>query len=362
MPLQGIRVLDLSRLLPGPACTWLLAGMGAQVDRVESLRGDPARHLPPFVRGVGAYFASMSRGKRSLALDLRHDDAVGLLHTLLPHYDVLVEGFRPGVLEAMGLDPKHLRKAFPELIVARLSGFGQVGPWSQRVGHDINYAGVASVLAASPGGPPPSPPAVQASDFGGAMLAATQISAALFHRERTGQGSVIDVALADGALAMMAPQVAALTGDQREPGPNGEVLTGALSVYRCYRCSDGKFLTVGPLEPRFQAVLREHVGEDLGAAALERVFATRPRDAWVELLADACVGPALTPTELAGHPHWQARDALTVDGDVTWVRSPTGPGADGPPPDLGEHSTQILAEAGVPHERIDALRATGVIR
>ena len=361
-PLEGVRVLDLSRLLPGPACTWLLSGMGAQVDRVESLTGDPARHLPPFVNGVGAYFSSMGRGKRSLSMDLRHPDARALLLRLVSGYDVLVEGFRPGVLEAMGLGPDVLHEHAPSLVIARLSGFGQTGPWSQRVGHDLNYAGLAGVLAAAPGGPPPAAPPVQASDFAGAYLAATRICAALFHRQRTGEGSVLDIALADGALSLMAPFVTTVTGQDREPHPGGEELTGGLSVYRCYTCSDGRHLTVAPLEPRFQAVLREHVGDDLSASALERVFATRPRDEWVQLLEDACVGPALTPRELAAHPHWEARDALATEEGVTWVHAPSGPAGRTAAPDLGEHTGAILSDADISPSEQRAMADAGLIR
>lgn len=347
-PLRGVKVLDLSRLLPGPACTWLLQGMGASVDRVESAgRGDPARHLPPFVEGVGAYFAALSRGKRSIALDLRSEAGRDTLAQLVPHYDVLVEGFKPGVLEAMGLTRERIEELHPGLIVARLSGFGQHGPLRDQPGHDLNYAGLAGVLGQAPGAAPPAAPPVQTGDLAGAMLAATRICAALFERERTGRGAELDIALADSALAFMAPVVAGLTAEQRDPRPAGETLTGGLSVYDTYRCSDGRYLTVAPLEPPFQRALMREVGQDLSREALTTVFATAPRDVWVERLADACVGPALTPAELHEHPHWKARGVLQRQGHITWVDAPTGEGARGPVPALGEHTEAVLRECGI---------------
>ena len=147
--LEDVSVLDLSRLLPGPYCTWLLRGLGASVDRVEPIKGDPARFVPPKIGDVGSYFASFARGARSMALDFRHPDALALLLDLVQHYDVLVEGFRPGVLEAIGLSPQRLHEQDPELIVARISGYGQQSQWANIPGHDINYTAIAGLLAGS---------------------------------------------------------------------------------------------------------------------------------------------------------------------------------------------------------------------
>jgi crotonobetainyl-CoA:carnitine CoA-transferase CaiB-like acyl-CoA transferase len=168
-PLNGVRILDLSRLLPGPACSWYLAGMGAQVDRIEGPHGDPARHLPPFVDGVGAYFAALNHGKRSIAVNLRHASGIAAILQMVPHYDVVIEGFRPGVLEAMGLGPEVLLAARADLIVARISGFGQTGPWAKRAGHDLNYVGLSGVLARESGTTAAGPPPVQVSDFAGLL-------------------------------------------------------------------------------------------------------------------------------------------------------------------------------------------------
>jgi alpha-methylacyl-CoA racemase len=364
--LDGVRVLDLSRLLPGPACTWYLAGLGAVVDRIEPTRvGDPTRAMPPFVGGVGAFFAALCAGDRSLAADLRHAEAPALLAALLPSYDVLVEGFRPGVLEALGLDAEAIAARFPRLVVARLSGFGQTGPWALRPGHDINYAGLAGVLAGAAPGPdsgPPRPLPVQVADLSGALVAATGISAALYARERTGLGQILDVSLTEAALSLLNPHVATATAGLRDPVGGGEILTGGLPVYGTYRCADGALLTVGALEPKFQSRLRA-LASDLSEPGLAALFATRPRDAWVEALAEACVGPALAPSELHAHPQHAARGAIARAGATSFVRPPLAP-ADwrpGPIPRLGEHTDTICLEAGLTSERVAAWRAAGLL-
>ncbi|MFT4625309.1 MAG: alpha-methylacyl-CoA racemase [Myxococcota bacterium] len=365
-PLDGVKVLDLSRLLPGPACTWMLHGLGASVDRVETPgRGDFARHIPPFVDGVGVYFACVSRGKRSIAIDLRAPGGPDLVRDLVGRYDVLVEGFRPGVMEAMGLDPVLLVEENPGLVVARLSGFGQAGGWQDRVGHDINYVGVAGLLsAAAHDANGPALPPVQVADFGGASVAAMGIAAALFEREREraagrSGGRVLDVSLAEAALVPMAPLVLSCTADGRPPVPGGEVLTGALPIYGCYACADGKWITVGALEPKFQAELVRATG-GLDREHLASVFRTATRDEWVERLSGACVGPVLMPDELAGHSAFAGRGAVERLGSTTWVRAPFATGPAGSLPALGEHTEAVLSEAGLA-DRIAGAREAGVI-
>lgn len=363
--LEGIRILDLSRLLPGPACTWYLAGQGARIDRVEPPRGgDPTRSLPPLQEGIGVFYRALNAGDRSLALDLRSPEAPAVLARLLPHYDVLVDGFRPGVLEKLGLGSERLRTDFPRLVVARLSGFGQDGPWSSRPGHDLNYVGLAGMLGFSTPTPEaPAVPPLQAADLGGALVAAFGVCAALVARASTGRGRVLDVSLTEAALSMMAPHIATLTADGREPRPGGEMLTGALPIYGTYRCADGRMLTVGALEPQFQAALSAQVGP-VDQASLRAAFAARPRDAWVELLAGACVGPVLLPSELADHPHFRARGAVRRLGRTSFVRPPLAPSdwRPGAVARLGEHTDAILDEAGLGAARRADLRERGAIR
>ncbi len=361
--LDGIRVLDLSRLLPGPAATAWLAGQGATVDKVEPPgMGDPARALPPHVDGVGAYFLAVSRGKRSLALDLRHPDAAACLLALVPTYDVLVEGFKPGVMEAMSLGPDVLLAAHPGLIVARISGYGQTGPWAHRPGHDLNYVGLSGSLAGtavtSTG---PAVPANQVADLAGATVAAAGICAALVERARTGRGQVLDIALAEAALWVSAPLVTGSSVPDARFGPGEHPLAGGLPWYGTYRCSDGGYVAVGALESKFQALLFEASGGRMDADGLAAMFATAPRDAWVAQLSEACVSPALGAHEVAEHPHHVARGAVqSVDG-AAYVRPPLGVLPLAPAPQVGEHTDVVLDEAGIDVETHARWLASGVL-
>lgn len=362
--LDGVRVLDLSRLLPGPAATAWLVGQGAQVDRVEAPgAGDFTRHIPPFVGEVGAYYAATGHGKRSLAIDLRKPGAGELIKRILPRYDVLVEGFRPGVMEAMGLGPDTLLAAQPGLVIARLSGFGQTGPLSQRPGHDINYMGLAGALHGATRTETSIPiPTVQVADLGGALVTAAGIAAALFQRERTGKGAVLDVSLAEAALWFFAPVAVGCTADGVDPAPGTLGLAGGLPFYGTYRCADDRWITLGALEGKFQQELWGHTGGDLGQEALTALFASQPRDHWAQVLAEACVGPVLAPSELADHPHWVARGAVERVAGTTYIRPPLGVFPEsGPLPGVGEHTDAVLGDAGLTPGEVDALRAAKVI-
>lgn len=361
-PLDGVRILDLSRLLPGPAATWYLRGMGAIVDRVEDpAKGDFTRHVPPYIDGVAALFGSVNRGKRSLGVHLRHPEGPALVREILGNYDILVEGFKPGVMEQMGLDPAELLKDHPALVVARLSGYGQDGPWAFRPGHDINYIGLAGITAGMGHDERgPVTPVVQIGDMTGAMMAAMGICAALAGAQRSGKGQVLDVALAEGALSLVAPWVPAWTYEGRTPEPGGEMLTGSLSMYRPYRCRDGKWLTVGALEPKFQRTITALI-PDTSHEGMEAGFLTRSRDEWVALLPDGCTAPALEPHELAEHPQWKARGMVKRIGSADWVRPPMSNDHGHDPPTIGEHTDAVLRDAGLDSQRIAGLRVTGVV-
>jgi crotonobetainyl-CoA:carnitine CoA-transferase CaiB-like acyl-CoA transferase len=353
-PLDGMRVLDLSRLLPGPACTWYLQGLGADVIKVEDPEvGDYLRYLPPVAPdGTGAWFSALNAGKRSVALDLRLPGHRSALETLIGEADVLVESFRPGVMARLGFDPTRLRARWPRLVVASISGYGQDGPWAHVPGHDVGYVGLAGVLwlGTRHEGAPDVPP-VQVADMGGALTAALAIVAALVGRERTGEGDWIDLSMTEAALAFVAGPVAqAACGSPPEPG--GEPLTGGLASYGVYRCADGGLLALGALEAkfwdRFTAAAGDGVERD--RRTLAALFATRPRDEWVALLADACVAPVLALDELQGHEQHRARRALVGEGPGVRVRPPFA-GADAlaalPAPRLGEHTAEVLRAAGV---------------
>jgi len=352
--LDGVRVVDLTRLLPGPACTWYLQGLGAEIIKVEDPQGgDWARHMPPYTpQGVGAWFASVNAGKQSVSLDLRREEDRERLLALLATADVLVEGFRPGVMARLGLDPAALCARFPRLVLASISGFGQDGPWRDAPGHDLGYSGLTGTLAlgASHGGLPDLP-ALQVADLaGGALTGALAIAAALFARERTGRGQWLDVSLTDGILALMAPNLAA-TAVGATPTPGEEPLTGGLPFYALYRCQDGGIVAVAALEPKFQDALRQGLNDELGApvalerAALTQAFAQRPRDHWVACLGDACVSPALRPEEVLTHPLHRARGMVVGEGSAARVRPPF-PGAErealAAPPRPGEHTQAVF--------------------
>lgn len=361
--LDGVKVLDLSRLLPGPACTAWLLGQGARVDRVESTQGgDFTRHIPPYIDGVGAYFLATGRGKRSIAVDLRAEAGRALVRRMVVGYDVLVEGFRPGVLESMGLGPDVLHAQHPGLVIARLSGYGQTGPWADRVGHDINYMGLTGALSFQGRNDDGIViPTAQVADMAGSMVAAAGIAAALYARERTGKGRVLDVSLTEAGLWTASPLLAGASGGEGDLGPGQHLLSGGLPVYGTYRCADGAWITVGALEPKFQALLAASTEGAVGRPELAEVFATRTRDAWVEALQDVCVAQVLAPSEVAQHPQIAARDAVRA-GRATWVRPPLGDyPAEGTAPALGEHADVMLEEVGIGAAEREALRAQGVV-
>ncbi|MEC7985615.1 MAG: CaiB/BaiF CoA-transferase family protein [Myxococcota bacterium] len=354
--LDGVKILDVSRLLPGPAATWFLSGMGAQVDRVETPKGDLTRHLPPYIQGSGAYFAATSWGKRSLCLDFYHPKACTLLTQLLAQYDILVEGFKPGVLEQIGLSPSRLHELYPSLIIARLSGYGQDGTLRDRVGHDINYIAEVGILAAqSRGEHGYAIPSTQIADMGGALCAALNIAAALYERTNTGLGRVLDISLTEAALSLYAPMLTGLMAEGRSAEPGGELLTGGATIYGTYRCADGKWLAVGAVEPKFQAKIRALAGT-LNRESLRTLFQSKNREYWLDILGDACVSPVLEAPEVQKSPWIHSRN-LIQEGEI---RPPNGRFGQ-TIPQLGENSIQILKEGGFSSTAIDAFLAEGLI-
>ena len=301
--LDGIRVVDLSRLLPGPMASWYLRGMGAEVIKVEDPAvGDYLRFSPPFrADGSSAWFAMLNAGKRSLTLDLKQPDAQDALRRLLMSTDVLIESFRPGVMARLGLDPKHLRLSHPHLVIASISGFGQEGARAADPGHDLGYCGLAGSLSlnARHDGVPDLPALPLADMAGGALTTAMTVSAALFARERTGAGRWLDLSMTDGVLALMSPYLsAAASGHQAIPG--GDVLTGGWARYGLYRCQDDRLIALAAIEDQFWSRLSELLGEPAPEDhhALAAIFARKPRDEWCSLLAPACVTPVLELQEV----------------------------------------------------------------
>jgi alpha-methylacyl-CoA racemase len=381
MPLTGVRVLDLSRLLPGPFAGMVLAGLGADVVKVEDLGGgDYLRWMGAQGSDTSAMFTALNRGKRSVTLDLKNPRGRSLFLALGAGADVVIESFRPGVLEKLGLGIDELHAVNPRLVLCRISGFGQDGPDQQRAGHDLNYlarSGILSITGTQDGRP--AIPGVQMADMGGGGLGAVvAILAALRLRERTGRGSVCDVSMLDGLLAWVAPQVAARVADGGVTGRGLMILNGAHPCYRVYRCADGE-VTVAALEPKFWSRLCELLGLDAvrddgfatGAraeevsAAVEAVLMTRSRAQWREHLGqeDVCVEPVLTIDEMVMDPQVQHRGGGTALPSWFPVRvgdSTAAPSGDAP--HYGADSREVLAEIGIDEDEFASLVASGVTR
>ncbi len=374
LPLSGLKVLDLSRLLPGPYASLVLADLGATVDKVEEPgTGDYTRHMPPMKDDTSALFLGLNRNKRSLALDLKTPAGVATLKALVKHYDVLLESFRPGVMERLGCGYEALSAEHPRLVYCAISGYGQTGPDRLKAGHDLNYLARAGALGyggARDGAP--AMPGVQVADIGGGSLfALVGILAALHERHRTGRGRLVDVSMTDGALAFLHMHLAArlALGAEGQPLQRGrEALNGGFACYGLYRTADDRYLAVGALEPKFFAGVCAVLGRpellegayDTGEvglrtrAELERVFAGKPLAEWVALFADQdlCVEPVREGDEVLSDPQLVARGVFLRDGDAVWLRTPLdfGPVTVRPPPALGEHTAEILRECGLPVE------------
>lgn len=378
-PLDGIRVLDLSRLLPGPCATMVLADLGAQVDKVEDPQGgDYLRFMPPHHEGLNAPFRMLNRGKRSLVLDLKRPEGRDALLRLIGGYDVLVESFRPGVMKKLGLGWDVLSAANERLVYCAITGYGQDGPLAHRAGHDIDYLARAGVLGLT--GPESGPPqifGVQLADIAGALFGVNGILAALVGRGRTGKGRFVDVSMCEAAMPFATfGLMSAFAGEEVARGLSA--LAGAIAPFGTYATKDGRAMALGALEPKFWLAFCAAVGLEGDMSALapgphqvelkERVralFASRTFAEWCAIASatDCCLEPVLLPAELLDDPQHVARGALPRDGSLPYVRTPGADApASGPAPAQGEHSEAILREAGLGTEEIAALRASGVTR
>ena len=380
MDLTGIRVLDLTRLLPGAFCTMLLADQGADVVKVEEPgSGDYMRWYPPLVDGQGVVFNALNRNKRSVTLNLKSEPGRDLFKALVAAADVVVEGNRPGVMARLGLGWEVLRAIKPRLVLCSITGYGQDGPFAQRAGHDLNYMATAGALSlnAQPGARP-HPLAVQVADIGaGGIGAAAAILSALVGVLRGGEGRHLDVSMTDGALSWLAMPVAEAFAGGEQPAAGRTRLTGRYPCYRVYECADGRHLSVGALEPKFWSALVEalerpdlfdrHFDDSPEAhAELEKVFSVRTRDEWARLLdgLDVCVEPVLEVAEVEKHPQIAAR-RLIRHGTSGAEIAPSVAASDGwrrlDPPRLGQHTSEVLAEVGVDAGRLAELAAAGVV-
>jgi alpha-methylacyl-CoA racemase len=389
--LEDIRVLDLSRLLPGGFCSLLLADFGAEVLKVEDTgMGDYIRWSPPYHEGAddsakSALFLALNRGKRSIRLDLKSNSGREVLLRLVREHDVLLESFRPGVMERLGVGYERLREENRGLVYCAITGYGQDGPYTERSGHDMNYLALNGLLGLTgePAGPPVQPGGQIADLGGGALMAAFGIMAALRERERSGEGQLVDVSMYDGSLAWLALVAAKYLADGSVPGRGELELAGGLVCYRPYACSDG-WVTLGALEPKFWREWCRGIGrEDLvdkqferpgseAHAEVERVFLQRTRDEWGAFAAehDCCLEPVLGLDEALDSELVRAREmVLKLDqpgarSDVRLLgvpvklsRTPGGPA--GPGPALGQHTREVLASLGYGDDAIAALLESG---
>jgi alpha-methylacyl-CoA racemase len=362
-PLTGLRVVELAGIGPGPHAAMILADLGADVVRVERPQGtaDP---------GSGAQHDYLLRGRRSVTADLKSPAGRDLVGTLSDRADVLIEGLRPGVAERLGVGPDTLRERNPRLVYARMTGWGQQGPLAARAGHDINYISLTGALhAIGTAGARPTPPLNLVGDFGGgSMFCVTGILAALWERERSGEGQVIDVAMVDGASVLLQMTWSLLgMGAWRDEPASNRLDTGA-PFYDTYQCADGRYVAVGALEPQFYAELLDGLGLDPAAlpaqhdedgwpvlrAALTAAFASRGRDEWAAVFAgrDACVTPVLSFGEAPGHPQLAERGTIIeIDGVRQAAPAPrfsrSAPGVPASPPKPGADADAVFRDWGI---------------
>jgi alpha-methylacyl-CoA racemase len=375
-PLKGLRVIELAGIGPGPFCAMLLADMGADVVRIDRTEAS----------GLGVpmdkRYEINGRNRRSVALDLKSPAGRQAVMRLIAGADILIEGFRPGVAERLGLGPADCHAINPRLVYGRMTGFGQSGPMAQAAGHDLNYIALTGALhAIGPAGGKPVPPLNLVGDYGGgALYLAMGLLAALHERTQSGRGQVVDAAMVDGA-ASLASIFYGMTASGRWSGKRGDnLLDGGAPFYDTYETSDGKYVSIGALEPKFFAEMAERIGMDARfikgqydrklwpemRAEMTRILRGKTRDEWCTALegSDACFAPVLSIDEAPKHPHAQARQAFI---DVAGVVQP-GPAprfdrstaeAVRTAPAIGAHTDEVLAEAGFSADEIAALHAAG---
>ncbi len=374
-PLQGLKVIELQGIGPGPFCCMMLADMGAEIIRVDRAASVGQAAQPSDV---------LARGRKSIAVDLKCADGVETVLRLVEGADVLVEGFRPGVTERLGLGPDDCLARNPRLIYGRMTGWGQTGPLAQVAGHDINYISLTGALHAIGGSDAPTPPLNLVGDFGGGgMLLAFGIAAALFETARSGKGQVIDAAMTDGSALLMNSIYGLASQGHWKSERAANLLDGGAHFYGTYATRDGKHISIGSLEKQFYALLLEKsgLGDDPDLARqmdrekwpethtkLEKIFASKTRDEWDAIMygTDICYAPVLSFEEAQTNDHNVARNTFTnVAGIVQASPAPRFSRTAPEMPDAavapGAHTDEVLSSAGLTSEEIAALRANGAV-
>jgi alpha-methylacyl-CoA racemase len=389
-PLTGVRVVELAGIGPGPFAAMMLADMGADVIRIERAVTNPDVAMPH--RGGGAPLDAphpdlLRRNRRNVAVDLKHADGVGVVLDLIDHADALLEGFRPGVMERLGLGPDVCLARNRRLVYGRMTGWGQTGPYASSAGHDINYIALGGALAhIGRAGESPTPPLNLVGDFGGGgMLLAFGVVSALLEAQRSGAGQVVDAAMVDGTATLMTMFWSMQNMGVHDATQRGvNMLDTGAPYYDVYECADGEYVSIGSIEPQFYAHLLRITGlendpdferqNDRSAwPALKRrlsaVFLTKTRDEWCQLMehTDVCFAPVLRMTEAARHPHNVERQTFVeAFGALQPAPAPrfsrTPPELSIPPSHDGQHTREALADWGIDPARIDTLVASGAVR
>jgi alpha-methylacyl-CoA racemase len=373
-PLAGYKIVEIAGIGPGPFCAMILADLGAEVVRVD--RKSSA--------GSGTKFDILNRGRKSIAVDLKNPEGIETVLRLVEKADALIEGFRPGVMERLGLGPEVCAARNPKLVFGRMTGWGQDGPMAKAAGHDINYISLTGALAAiGRAGEPPVPPLNLVGDFGGGgMMLALGIVSGILEAQKSGKGQVVDAAMTDGSAALMG----IIYGMKQmgiwkdEKGKN--MLDGGAHFYDSYECADGKYVSIGSIEPQFYALLLEITGIDDPAfqnqmdkstwpdlkAKVTEVFLTKTRDEWCELMegTDVCFAPILDMNEAPEHPHNKARNTfIEIDGVTQHAPTPrfSRTTNDTPvgPPKAGEHTDAILSGWGFSDDEVASLKSSGAV-
>ncbi|MDR3422836.1 MAG: CaiB/BaiF CoA-transferase family protein [Xanthobacteraceae bacterium] len=370
-PLAGFRIVEFAGIGPGPFAAMLFADLGADVIRLDRLTAS----------GLGvdmpAHFNLLARSRPSVALDLKHADGIALAGDLVAKADALIEGFRPGTMERLGLGPDEALRRNPRLVYGRMTGWGQSGPLAQAAGHDLNYLALAGALhAIGRAGSKPTPPLNLAADFGGgALYLAFGMACAMVEAQRSGKGQVVDAAMTEGAASLMTMFYGLYAAGMHKLERGTNLLDTGSAIYETYECADGRFVSIAPIELKFREVLFARLGlpttTDDGASLrgkLEALFKTRTRDEWCALLegTDACFAPVLSMAEAPRHPHNVARGSFVeVDGVIQPSPAPrfsrTPSARPTPPQEQGGGTRSALAAWGITGERIETLLARGAL-
>src|SRR5450830_548588 len=372
-PLTGFKVVEMAGIGPGPFCAMMLADMGAEVICID-------RKKPGMLGGGGSI---VDRGRRTIVLDLKNPASVEVVLRLVERSDALIEGMRPGVMERLGLGPEPCLQRNLRLVYGRMTGWGQTGPLAQAAGHDLNYIAITGALnAIGHADRPPTPPLHLVGDMGGgAMMLAFGIVSALLETSRSGQGQIVDAAICDGVSTLSTMYYALLKSGMWSTRREANMLDGGAHFYGCYTCADGRFISIGAIEPQFYTLLLQRCGIDDPAfkeqwsqkewpvlrSKLEALFKTRSRDQWCELLegTDVCFAPVLDFAEATRHPqHVARRTFLEPDGITHPAPAPRftrTPGLAGAVPRVGQHTLEVLNELGYSDSDIATLRASNAI-